>query len=231
MSNVDTSEVAKFDQAATQWWKRDGEFQTLHDINPLRTNYVNTFTDLVGKRTLDVGCGGGILSESLARRGAIVTGIDMGEANLDAARAHAAEGGLSIDYRQVPVETLASEQPGAFEVITCMEMLEHVPDPSSIVSACAALATPGAWLVFSTLNRNPKAWLTAIVGAEYVLRLIPQGTHDYMKFIKPSELSRWCRAAGLEVVDMKGMSFNPITRDARLTSDVSVNYFLAARKR
>lgn len=230
MSNVDSAEINKFEQLAHKWWDRDGEFKPLHDINPLRTNYINGFAELAEKDVVDVGCGGGILSEALARRGARVIGIDMGEAPLQVARDHAAKGGLDIEYRQVQVEHFAQEKAGHFDVVTCMEMLEHVPDPSSVVRACAQLVKPGGWVVFSTINRNPKAYLFAIVGAEYVLGLVPKGTHDYLRFIKPSELAHWVRDAGLDVTDVSGMSFNPLTNKAKLNKDVAVNYFLAARK-
>lgn len=230
MSNVDHAEISKFEQLAHKWWDRDGEFKPLHDINPLRTNYINGFADLAEKDVVDVGCGGGILSEALARRGARVTGIDMGEAPLQVARDHASQNGLEIDYQQIQVETFATENAARFDVVTCMEMLEHVPDPSSVVKACAQLVKPGGWVVFSTINRNPKAYLFAIVGAEYVLGMIPKGTHDYLRFIKPSELAHWVREAGLDVADVSGMTFNPLTNRAKLNKDVAVNYFLAARK-
>lgn len=230
MSNVDHAEISKFEQLAHKWWDRDGEFKPLHDINPLRTNYINGFAELAEKDVVDVGCGGGILSEALARRGARVTGIDMGDAPLQVAREHAQLGGLDIEYQQVQVEHFAQEKVGKFDVVTCMEMLEHVPDPSSVVKACAQLVKPGGWVVFSTINRNPKSYLFAIVGAEYVLGMIPKGTHDYLRFIKPSELGHWVRDAGLDIVDVSGMSFNPLTNRAKLNKDVAVNYFLAAQK-
>lgn len=230
MTNVDHAEINKFEQLAHKWWDRDGEFKPLHDINPLRTNYINSFAELAERDVVDVGCGGGILSEALARRGARVTGIDMGDAPLQVAREHAQQGGLDIDYRLVQVESLAQENAGTFDVVTCMEMLEHVPDPSSVVKACAQLVKPDGWVIFSTINRNPKSYLFAIVGAEYVLGMIPKGTHDYLRFIKPSELAHWVRDAGLDVMDVSGMSFNPLTNRAKLNKDVAVNYFLAARK-
>lgn len=229
--NVDRAEIAKFEALASRWWDMESEFKPLHDINPLRTNYIDSFAQLAGKSVLDVGCGGGILSEGMAQRGATVTGIDMGEAPLNVARLHALESGVSIDYRQLPVEQLAAEQPASFDVVTCMEMLEHVPDPASVIKACFDLVKPGGMVFFSTINRNPKAYAFAIIGAEYLLRLLPAGTHDYSKFIKPSELTRWCRAAGLDVTHMTGMVYNPLTKIYKLKdNDVSVNYLMATRK-
>lgn len=226
MSNVDQQEIAKFESIADKWWDKEGEFKPLHDINPLRLNYINERTSLAGKQVLDAGCGGGILSEGLAYRGARVTGIDLGEANLKVARLHASENNLDIDYRHIAVEALAEEKPAAFDVVTCMEMLEHVPDPASIVMACARLVKPDGHVFFSTLNRNPKSWAMAIVGAEYVMNLVPRGTHDYLKFIKPSELSTWARQAGLLVKGVHGMSVNPLTMTFKVSHDVDVNYFL-----
>lgn len=226
MSNVDQTEIAKFESLADKWWDLNGEFKPLHDINPLRINYINERTPLADKAVLDVGCGGGILSEGLVYRGAQVTGIDMGEANLEAARSHAERQHLNIDYRHIAVEQLANEMPAAFDVLACMEMLEHVPDPASIVTACCQLVKPGGHVFFSTINRNPKAYALAIVGAEYVMNLVPRGTHDYLKFIKPSELSHWARSAGLNVLDVSGMSVNPLTMTFKITKDVAVNYFL-----
>lgn len=229
--NVDRAEIAKFEALASRWWDMESEFKPLHDINPLRTNYIDSFAQLAGKTVLDVGCGGGILSEGMAQRGATVTGIDMGEAPLNVARLHALESGVSIDYRQLPVEQLATEQPASFDVVTCMEMLEHVPDPASVIKACFDLVKPGGMVFFSTINRNPKAYAFAIIGAEYLLRLLPAGTHDYSKFIRPSELTRWCRAAGLDVTHMTGMVYNPLTKIYKLKdNDVSVNYLMATRK-
>ena len=230
MTNVDTQEIAKFEAVAERWWDRNGEFKPLHDINPLRLNYINERTPLAGKKILDVGCGGGILSEGLAFRGADVTGIDMGKAPLDVARAHAQTQNLSIDYRQIPVEQLAAEMPAAFDIITCMEMLEHVPDPASVVKACAALVKPGGHVFFSTLNRNPKAYLLAIVGAEYVLNMVPRGTHDYLKFIKPSELASWARENELAVKDISGLSVNPLSHQFKVGRDADVNYFMHTQK-
>jgi len=229
--NVDRAEIAKFEALASRWWDRESEFKPLHDINPLRTNYIDRHATLAGKKVLDVGCGGGILSEAMAQRGAEVTGIDMGEAPLNVARLHALETGVSINYRQVPVEQLAEEMPGTFDVVTCLEMLEHVPDPLSIIKACYRLVKPGGMVFFSTINRNPKAYAMAIIGAEYIMRMLPAGTHDYDKFIKPSELTRWCRAAELAVTDMTGMIYNPLTKEYSLKDqDVDVNYLVATRR-
>ena len=226
MSNVDHSEIAKFESIANKWWDLEGEFKPLHDINPLRLNYINERVSLAGKNVLDVGCGGGILSEGLAQRGAHVTGIDMGEANLQVAKEHAESQGLSIHYQHIAVEELAAQQPASFDVVTCLEMLEHVPDPSSIVQACATLVKSGGHVFFSTINRNPKSYALAIVGAEYIMNLVPKGTHDYMKFIKPSELSRWARAAQLQIKDISGMSVNPLSMTFKITRDADVNYFM-----
>ncbi|WP_311943864.1 bifunctional 2-polyprenyl-6-hydroxyphenol methylase/3-demethylubiquinol 3-O-methyltransferase UbiG [Halomonas piscis] len=229
--NVDAAEVAKFEALAERWWDREGEFKPLHDINPLRLDFIDARAGLAGKRVLDVGCGGGILSESMAHRGAEVTGIDLGEAPLEAARRHAAEHGVDVCYRNVAVETLADEQPGEFDVVTCMEMLEHVPDPASIVEACSRLVRPGDTVFFSTLNRTPRARALAIVGAEYILGLLPRGTHDYAKFIRPSEMAAWCRRHRLDVSEQTGLTYNPLTRRYRLAPrDVSVNYMMACRK-
>jgi 2-polyprenyl-6-hydroxyphenyl methylase/3-demethylubiquinone-9 3-methyltransferase len=229
--NVDRAEIAKFEALASRWWDLHSEFKPLHDINPLRTNYIDSHATLAGKKVLDVGCGGGILSEAMAQRGANVTGIDMGEAPLNIARLHALESGVNVDYKQIPVEQLAAQMPGEFDVVTCLEMLEHVPDPASIIKACHTLVKPGGMVFFSTINRNPKAYAMAILGAEYLLRMLPAGTHDYDKFIKPSELTRWCRAAELQVIDMTGMVYNPLTKDYRLKDqDVDVNYLVATVK-
>ncbi|WP_456380549.1 bifunctional 2-polyprenyl-6-hydroxyphenol methylase/3-demethylubiquinol 3-O-methyltransferase UbiG [Thiolapillus sp.] len=230
--NVDPSEINKFEELASRWWDPNSEFKPLHEINPMRLAYIEQHTnELADKKVLDVGCGGGILAESMVEKGARVTGIDMGEANLEVARLHLLESGRDVDYRQIPVEKLAEEMPGKFDVVTCMEMLEHVPDPSSVVAACAALVKPGGFVFFSTINRNPKSYLFAIVGAEYLLRLLPKGTHDYARFIRPSELSQWVRQADLDVRDISGMTYNPLTRVYKLDpSDVDVNYLLAAQK-
>jgi 2-polyprenyl-6-hydroxyphenyl methylase/3-demethylubiquinone-9 3-methyltransferase len=228
--NVDHSEVNKFEELASRWWDPHSEFKPLHEINPLRLGYIKQFTALEGKQVLDVGCGGGILSESLAACGAQVTGIDMGEAPLQVARLHLLESGLEVNYERIPVERLAEERPASFDLITCMEMLEHVPDPASVVQACAKLVKPGGHLFFSTINRNPKSYLFAIVGAEYLLNLLPKGTHDYGKFIRPSELSTWTREAGLDSLSIKGLSYNPLTQHYRLGDDVDVNYMVATIK-
>lgn len=231
MANVDTAEISKFENLATRWWDLEGEFKPLHEINPLRTNYIDSHAPLAGQKVLDVGCGGGILSEAMALRGAEVTGIDMGEANLNTAKLHALESGVKVDYQLIAVEDLAAKQPESFDVVTCLEMLEHVPNPESIIQACAALVKPGGKLVFSTINRNPKSYLFAVIGAEYLLRLVPTGTHDYHKFIKPSELTTWCRNAGLSVKHMTGMTYNPISKSYGLKEhDVDVNYLLVAEK-
>ncbi len=228
--NVDHDEVNKFEELASRWWDPNSEFKPLHEINPLRLDYVDRIASLEGKRVLDVGCGGGILAESMAARGAEVTGIDMGEAPLEVARLHLLESGQEVDYQRIPVEQLAEEQPESFDVVTCMEMLEHVPDPSSVVRACARLTKPGGHAFFSTLNRNPKSYLFAIVGAEYLLRLLPKGTHDFNKFIRPSELDRWIRQAGLENSHITGLVYNPFSGVYRLDRDVDVNYMVACQK-
>jgi 2-polyprenyl-6-hydroxyphenyl methylase/3-demethylubiquinone-9 3-methyltransferase len=224
--NVDPQELEKFASLAHRWWDANSEFKPLHAINPLRLNYIDGIAGLNGKAVLDVGCGGGILSESMARRGAQVTGIDLGEKALKVAKLHQLESGVAVDYRLIAVEALAAEMPAAFDVVTCMEMLEHVPDPSAIVAACAKLVNPGGHVFFSTLNRNPKSYLFAVIGAEYVLNLLPKGTHEYEKFIKPSELSGWCRQVELDVLGLKGMSYNPLTKVYSLGVDISVNYLV-----
>jgi 2-polyprenyl-6-hydroxyphenyl methylase/3-demethylubiquinone-9 3-methyltransferase len=228
--NVDPQELEKFAALAHRWWDANSEFKPLHDINPLRLDYIDGLAGLNGKMVLDVGCGGGILSESMAQRGAQVTGIDLGEKALKVAQLHRLESGVSVEYRLVSVEALAAERPASFDAVTCMEMLEHVPDPAAIIAACSTLLKPGGHVFLSTLNRNPKSYLFAVIGAEYVLNLLPRGTHQYEKFIKPSELSGWCRQAGLEVADLTGMSYNPLTRNYWLGDDVSVNYIVHACK-
>ncbi len=228
--NVDNSEVAKFNALAERWWDPNSEFRPLHDINPLRLNYIDERVDLPGKNVIDIGCGGGLLSEGMARRGAAVTGIDMGEAPLAVARLHAEQSGVEVEYLQTPAEDIAAERAGQYDVVTCLEMLEHVPDPSSVIRACAALVKPGGQVFFSTINRNPKSFLFAIVGAEYVLRLLPRGTHEYAKLIRPSELAGWSRDAGLDVRDTTGMTYNPVTQVYKLNRDVSVNYLMHAVK-
>ncbi|WP_417594505.1 bifunctional 2-polyprenyl-6-hydroxyphenol methylase/3-demethylubiquinol 3-O-methyltransferase UbiG [Oceanospirillum sp.] len=229
--NVDYSEVAKFEALASRWWDRESEFKPLHDINPLRLNFIDERADLAGKKVLDVGCGGGILSESMAQRGADVSGIDMGEAPLSVAKLHQLESGLKINYRRITAEELAEQEPEQYDVVTCLEMLEHVPEPAKVIAACARLVKPGGQVFFSTINRNPKAYLFAIVGAEYLLRMLPKGTHDFSKFIRPSELGNWTRAAGLKNGDLTGMVYNPLTKHYKLNSnDVSVNYLLQCFK-
>lgn len=227
--NSDPAELEKFNQLAHNWWDPNSEFKPLHEINPLRLNYIDKLAGLAGKKVLDVGCGGGILSESMADLGAEVTGIDLGEKPLKMAKLHLHESGKKIDYRQVSAEELAKEQPQHYDIVTCMEMLEHVPDPESIVQSCAKLTKPGGWVFFSTLNRNPKSYLMAVVGAEYILNLLPRGTHDYAKFIKPSELARMSRSGGLEVEAITGMTYNPFTKVYSLVKDSSVNYIMAFR--
>lgn len=229
-TNADAAELQKFAALAHRWWDPNSEFKPLHDINPLRLDYIDRITGLAGKKVVDVGCGGGILAESMAVRGANVTGIDLGEKALKVAKLHLLESGQKVDYRLIAAEALAAEMPGQFDVVTCMEMLEHVPDPASIVRACATLAKPGGYIFFSTLNRNPKSYLFAVVGAEYVLNLLPRGTHDYAKFIKPSELARYCREAELTVNEVIGMSYNPFSKVYSLGRDTDVNYIVQCRK-
>jgi 2-polyprenyl-6-hydroxyphenyl methylase/3-demethylubiquinone-9 3-methyltransferase len=226
-ANVDPAEIAKFEAMASRWWDRNSEFKPLHDINPLRANYIDRYSPVSGQRLVDVGCGGGILAEAMAQRGAQVTGIDMGEAPLAVAKLHQLESGVDVDYFQSTAEELAVKAPASFDIVCCLEMLEHVPDPGAVIKACADMAKPGAALYFSTINRNPKAFMFAIVGAEHILRLLPAGTHEYDKFIKPSELAGWIRDAGLVLEDMTGLTYNPITRTYRLNPrDVSVNYMV-----
>ncbi len=227
-NNVDPHEINKFEQLASRWWDPQSEFKPLHEINPLRLNYIDERAPLKGKKVIDIGCGGGILSESMAARGAQVTGIDMGEAPLSVARLHGLESGINVDYQQITAEQYAEQHPGEYDVVTCMEMLEHVPDPASIVQACATLVRPGGHVFMSTINRNPKAYLYAVVGAEYILKLLPKGTHDYKKFIKPSELTQWLRANALGIQDLSGMSYNGFTQQYKIADDISVNYLLEA---
>jgi 2-polyprenyl-6-hydroxyphenyl methylase / 3-demethylubiquinone-9 3-methyltransferase len=224
--NVDPAEIAKFDALAARWWDPEGEFRPLHQINPLRLDYIRQRAPLVDARVLDVGCGGGILAESMAAKGARVTGIDMADGPLTVARLHQAETGVAVDYRQSTAEAFAADHPGEFDTVTCLEMLEHVPEPDAVINACVALVKPGGDVFFSTINRNPKAFLFAIVGAEYLLRLLPAGTHEYEKFIKPSELEAWSRAAGLELQSSIGLHYNPLTREYSLGPNVDVNYMM-----
>src|SRR5262245_28628245 len=229
-SNVDAAELQKFGDLAHRWWDRTGEMRPLHEMNPLRLEWIDRQAALSGKRVVDVGCGGGILAESMALQGATVLGIDLSTRPLRVAELHARETGVRVDYREISAESLADEQPGAFDVVTCMEMLEHVPDPAQTIAACARLLRQGGWAFASTLNRNPKAFLFAIVGAEYVLRLLPRGTHEYAKFIKPSELAHYARTVGLEIVEVTGLIYNPLTRQFTLGPDTDVNYVIALRK-
>ena len=229
--NFDPAELAKFSDLAHRWWDKESEFRPLHEINPLRLDWINALVPLNGLRVLDVGCGGGILSDSMAREGATVLGIDLAHKALKVAQLHALEAQTQgVDYREISAELLAAEQPGMFDVVTCMEMLEHVPDPGAVVKACALLVKPGGYVFFSTINRNTKAFLFAIVGAEYVLNMLPRGTHEYQKLIKPSELATYCRGADLDFVQTKGMEYNPLTRNYWLSANTSVNYLVATQK-
>ncbi len=228
--NVDPNEVAKFEALASSWWDLEGQSKPLHEINPLRLGYIAERCKLDGAKVIDVGCGGGILSEALAKSNAIVTGIDMGEMPLDIAKLHAMEGGLDIHYEQSTAEEMAAKHAGEFDAVTCLEMLEHVPDPAAIIQACANLVKHGGDIFFSTLNRHPKAYLLAILGAEYVMNMLPKGTHDYKRFIRPAELSGWCRQAGLQVKNITGISYNPLSRQFSLSDDVKVNYLVHCRK-
>ncbi len=228
--NADPAEIAKFDAAAPRWWDPDGEFRPLHDLNPARLDYIEARAGIAGREVLDVGCGGGLLAEGMARRGARVTGIDLAPEALAVARLHALESGIAVDYRREPVESLADARPASFDLVTCLEMLEHVPDPAVIVAALARLVRPGGHVICSTINRNAKAFAMAIVGAEYLLRLLPMGTHRYGRLIRPSEMARWARDAGLELADLAGLQYDPFRRRARVTADVSVNYLAVFRR-
>ena len=230
MINADPLELEKFSALAHRWWDPNGEFKPLHDINPARLGYFEKYEKIVQKQILDVGCGGGILAESMAARGAMVTAIDLAEKPLQVAKLHLIESGVTVDYQCIAAEDLAQQKPAAFDIVTCMEMLEHVPDPAATVLACATLVKPGGSIFFSTLNRNIKSYLMAVLGAEYVLRLLPRGTHDYARFIKPSELASLCRTARLDVIDVTGMHYNPFTRECLLNQDASVNYLMHAKK-
>ncbi len=229
-NNFDPAEIAKFEELAFRWWDKDSEFKPLHDINPLRLNFIHERVNLSGKKVLDVGCGGGILSESMAVKGASVKGIDLGKAPLSVAQLHAKESQLEISYEMISAEDIAQREPAAYDIVTCLEMLEHVPSPESIIASCAKLVKPGGHVFFSTLNRNPKSYLFAVIGAEYILNLLPKGTHEYQKFIRPSELDRWCRKSGLTAKELVGMSYNPLTKHYWLGRDVSVNYLLHTQK-
>lgn len=229
-TNVDKNELAKFEALAYRWWDKESEFKPLHDINPLRLNYINSIAALEGKKVLDIGCGGGILAESMVKKGAQVKGIDLGEAPLAVAKIHAKEQNLNIEYEAISAEALAANEPETYDIVTCMEMLEHVPDPSAIVNACAELAKPNGNIFFSTINRNPKSFLLAIIGAEYILNLLPKGTHEYEKLIRPSELDRWVRASAMNTNEIIGMTYNPLDKSYKLSTNTSVNYILHARK-
>ncbi len=229
-ANFDPAEISKFDAAAPRWWDPDGEFRPLHDLNPARLDYIDARAGLAGRKVLDVGCGGGLLAEGMARRGALVTGLDLAPEALAVARLHALESGVDVEYRQEAVEALAARDPGSFDLVTCLEMLEHVPDPAAIVTALARLVRPGGHVICSTINRNVRSFALAIVGAEYLLRLLPMGTHRYGRLIRPSELTQWARQAGLELSDLAGLAYEPFSRKARVTGDVSVNYLAAYRR-
>lgn len=229
-SNRDDAEIRKFEALAARWWDPNSEFRPLHEINPLRMGFISRKINPAGQHCIDIGCGGGILSEALAHQGATVTAIDLAEASLAVARLHKLESGLDIRYENISAEAMAEQEAGQYDIVTCLEMLEHVPDPEAIVAACVKLAKPGGHIFFSTLNRNPKSWLFAIVGAEYILNLLPKGTHDYAKFIKPSELAGWCRHYGLEQGELIGMGYNPLSKRYRLQANIDVNYLVHYRK-
>lgn len=228
--NVDRAEIAKFEALANRWWDRNGEMKALHDINPLRANYIDEHANVAGKTLVDIGCGAGILSEAMAQRGAIVTGLDMGKEPLDVANLHLHESNLDIDYQQSTAENLAESKAGSFDVVTCMEMLEHVPEPASVIQACATLCKPGGDLFFSTINRSAKSYLMAVLGAEYILKLVPKGTHSYEKLIRPSELAAWCRACDLQLKDMAGLEYNPISKQYKVSDNTDVNYMIHVHK-
>ena len=230
MNNIDPDEIAKFDAVAAHWWDPEGELKTLHEINPLRLNFIEQHHPFKQQQILDIGCGGGLLTEGMAKRGAIVTGIDMSAAALQVARLHQKTSQLAINYQLSTAENYAKQYPQQFDIVTCLELLEHVPNPAAIVAACAALVKPGGMIFFSTLNRNPKAYLFAILGAEYLLKMLPRGTHDYAKFIRPAELAHWARAANLSIHDLKGLSYNILSKTYALSNDVSVNYFAVCQK-
>ena len=229
-ANIDPAEIKKFEDLASRWWDKQGEFKPLHEMNPLRLNFINSGSPLAGKSVCDIGCGGGILSESMTKCGAATTAIDMGKAPLSVARLHALESELDIDYQQITAEDLARQKPLSFDIVTCMEMLEHVPDPGSIILSCFTLLKPGGSVYFSTINRNPKSYALAIVGAEYIMKMLPRGTHDYAKFIKPSELDQWARTAGLELIDLAGISYNPFTGLFSQSHNVDINYMVHYRR-
>jgi len=230
MTNVDPHELQKFSELAHRWWDPNAEFKPLHELNPVRLDWIDAHAHLMGKRVLDIGCGGGILSESMAARGAKVKGIDLATSALGVADLHSLESGIEVEYEEIAAEALAAREPGTYDVVTCMEMLEHVPNPAGIVAACASLVKPGGWVFFSTLNRNPKAYLFAVIGAEYIARMLPRGTHDYARFIKPSELAGFARAADLLAVDIKGITYRPLSKHFALSSDTSINYLMACRR-
>ncbi|WP_109481997.1 bifunctional 2-polyprenyl-6-hydroxyphenol methylase/3-demethylubiquinol 3-O-methyltransferase UbiG [Paraburkholderia sp. C35] len=230
MTNADPHELQKFSDLAHRWWDPNAEFKPLHELNPVRLNWIDAHAHLAGKRVLDIGCGGGILSESMATLGADVKGIDLSHEALGVADLHSLESGVTVNYEEIAAEALAAREPASFDVVTCMEMLEHVPDPSKVVEACRTLVKPGGWVFFSTLNRNVKSYLLAVIGAEYIARMLPKGTHDYARFIRPSELAGFARAAGLHTVELKGITYNPLTRHFGLSSDTDVNYMLACRR-